>query len=142
MADVDPPRLAPLGALAALLHFGFDTASRVLDPTTPPYLLIQYMDETYRTLFDLLGVTTISVVTSMVNGVIAAVFATALQLTPGRRWLKLASLYAAIWLVTGGLMALLRLEGVPPVVLAGGLLAGLPRAAVVAWVLDRRMARP
>ena len=100
------------------------------------------MDETYRMLFDLLGVTTISVVTSLVNGVIAAVFATALQLTPVRRGLKLASLYAAIWLVTGGLMALLRLEGVPAAVLAGSLLAGLPRAAVVAWVLDRRMARP
>jgi len=82
------------------------------------------------------------VVTSFVNGVIAAIFAAALQQTPGFRVVKLGMLYAAIWLVTGGLMILLRLEGPPFVVVAGSLLAGLPRAAVLALVLDRRMARP
>jgi len=142
MADVAPPRLAPLGALAALLHLGFDTASRAFEITTPPYLLVGYMDEGYRFLFDLLGVTAISVVTSGVNGVISAIFAAALQQTAGYRVVKLGLLYGGIWLLVGCLMILLRLEGAPFTVMAGSLLAGLPRAAVVAWVLDRRMARP
>jgi len=141
MTAVAPPRLAPLGALAALLHLGFDTASRAFTATTPPYLLVGYMDENYRAVFELLGITTISVVTSFVYGVISASFATALRQTPGRRAVKLGLLYFGIWVVSGGFMALTRLDA-PAAVVAGSLLCGLPRAAVLAAVMDRRMARP
>ena len=135
-----PPHLARLGALAALIHFACDSLTRVFTATTPPYLLIEFMDENYRAVFELLGITAVSAVTSCVNGVIAAVFAAALQLTAGRRAVRLALLYAGIWLLAGGLMALTQLQA-PLAVVAGSLLAGLPRSAVLGWVLDRRMAR-
>jgi apolipoprotein N-acyltransferase len=133
-----PPRLARLALTATAIHLVFDVATRVSPLTTPPYLQLQYMSELFRDMLDMLGVNAISVVTCFINGLIAAVFATALHETD-RRALKLGALLFFIWLVTGGSTFALYLSA-PAEVASVSLLTGLPRAAVLAWALDRLMA--
>lgn len=129
-------------ALSGVVHLLFDAvASRVLW-TTPPYLLLDYAGETFRDLF-LLDRTTLRVavafISAGVNGAIAGLFAAALA-ESRRRPLALAASLFAMWVFSGGLMILVYLE--PPVGVAlGSLAAGLPRAAVLAWVLERFVLR-
>ncbi len=134
-----PPRLARLALAATLVHLAFDTAGRLATATTPPYLLLPYMSELFRDMLGLLGVNAISVVTSAVNGLIAGVFATAFFEVERRRR-KLGMLLAVVWLLTAGSMYLLYVSA-PWTVVLGGLAVGLPRAAALAWVLERMMAR-
>jgi hypothetical protein len=134
-----PPRLARLALTATVIHFAFDLLSRVSVPTTPPYLQLQYMSELFREMLDMLGVNAISAVTCAINGLIAGVFATALYET-GRRGLKLGLLLFSIWLLTGGSTFALYLSA-PWSVAVVSLLMGLPRAAAIAWALERSMAR-
>ena len=135
-----PPRLARLALAATLVHLAFETAGRVLPATTPPYLLLPFMSEIFREMLGLLGVDAISGVTSALNGLVAAVFATALFEVPSRR-LKIGLLLSGIWLLTAGSMFTLYLSAPWPVAL-GSLAFGIPRAAALAWLLDRAMGRP
>jgi hypothetical protein len=134
-----PPRLARLALAATLVHLAFDTAGRLLTATTPPYLLLPFMSEIFRDMLGLLGVNAISVVTCAINGLIGGVFATALFEQPRRRR-ALGLLLAGIWLLTCGAMFSLYLAA-PWAVAIGSMAFGLPRAAVLAWVLDRMMSR-
>jgi hypothetical protein len=141
MASPPPPSLVRLASLAALLHFGFDSLSRSWTPTTPPYLLLPYMSEVFREMLGMLGVGAVSAVTSGVNGLVAAIFAVALQEVARRRREKLGALLFGLWLVTGGLTFAVYLDA-PAAVVAGSLAAGLPRAAALAFLLDRLVPRP
>jgi hypothetical protein len=134
-----PPRLARLALTATLVHLAFDTVGRLFTATTPPYLLLPYMSELFRDMLGLLGVDAISVVTCAINGLIAGVFATALYEVERRRR-ALGLLLAGIWLLTNGAMFTLYLSAPWPVAL-GSLAFGLPRAAALAWVLERQLAR-
>jgi hypothetical protein len=133
-----PPRLARLALTATLVHLAFDTAGRLFDATTPPYLLLPFMSDIFREMLGLLGVNAISVVTCAINGLIAGVFATAL-FEAERRRRALGLLLAGIWLLTCGAMFTLYLSAPWPVAL-GSMAFGLPRAAVLAFLLDRMMA--
>lgn len=134
-----PPRLARLALAATLVHLAFDTVGRAFTATTPPYLLLPYMSEIFRDMLGLLGVDVISVLTCAINGLIAGVFATAL-FEAGRRRRALGLLLAGIWLLTCGAMFTLYLSAPWPVAI-GSMAFGLPRAAALAWVLERMMAR-
>ena len=139
-----PPRQARLSRLAlvaALLHLGFDAITRPFPATTPPYLLLRYMADVFREMLGMLGVGAVSAVTSAVNGLVSAIFALALAEVARARWAKLAALLLAVWLLTGG--AILAIYVAAPWGIAlGSLAAGLPRAAVIAFFLDRMMPRP
>jgi hypothetical protein len=137
MPSSAPPRLARLALAATLVHLAFDSVGRLLTATTPPYLLLPFMSELFRDMLGLLGVNAISVVTCAINGLIAGVFATALFEVARRRW-ALGLLLAGIWLLTCGAMFTLYLSAPWPVAL-GSMAFGLPRAAALAWVLDRIM---
>lgn len=141
MAQPPPPSVARLAALAALLHFAFDSLLRLWPATTPPHLLTPYMGEIFRDMLEMLGRTPVSLVTSFVNGVISAIFAIALQGVVSRRYAKVAGLLAFLWFVTGGLTFALYLDA-PRWLAASSLLAGLPRALVVAYVLERALPAP
>jgi len=141
MAQPPPPNIARLAALAALLHFGFDSLLRVWPATTPPHLLTPYMSEIFRSMLELLGRTPISLVTSFVNGLISAIFAVALQGATSRRFAKIAALLSFLWLLTAGLTFQVYLDA-PGAVVVTSLLAGLPRAVVVAFFLERSLPPP
>jgi hypothetical protein len=70
-----------------------------------------------------------------VNGAISGLFAAAFD-GAERRTLKLGIALSALWIFSGGLMTLVYLS--PPAgVVAGSLLAGIPRSFAVAWLLGR-----
>ena len=64
----------------------------------------------------------------------------ALAERPGRLT-ALALLLSGLWVVSGGLLALVYLS-VPAGLLAGSLLAGVPRSFAVAWAVDAAMRQP
>ncbi len=141
MAQPPQPSVARLAALAALLHFAFDSLLRIWPATTPPHLLTPYMSEIFRDMLEMLGRTPVSLVTSFVNGVISAIFAIALQGVTSRRLAKVAGLLTFLWFVTGGLTFALYLDA-PRWLAVTSLLAGLPRAIAVAFVLERALPPP
>jgi len=141
MASPPPPSLVRLASLAALIHFGFDSLFRAWTVTTPSYLLLPYMSEVFREMLGMLGVNAVSAVTSGVNGLVAAIFAAAFQEVAGRRREKLGALLLGLWCLTGGLTFAVYLDA-PGAVVAGSLAAGLPRAAALAFFLDRLVPRP
>ena len=141
MASPPPPSLVRLATLAALVHFGLDSLFRVWTFTTPPYLLTPYMSEVFREMLGLLGLDAVSAVTSAVNGLVSAIFAVALQEAGGRRCLKLAALLLGLSWLTGGLTFAAYLDA-PGAVVAGSLAACIPRAAALAFLLDRLLPRP
>jgi hypothetical protein len=133
--------MARLIAVAALLHFGFDSLFRVWTPTTPPWLLTPYLVEVFRDMLEMLGRTPVSLVTSGVQGAISTIFALALQPVAAGRLARLGVLLGFIWLLSGGLMFWIYLSA-PGWLVATSLAAGLPRVAVIAFFLDRAMPRP
>ncbi|HET9551971.1 MAG TPA: hypothetical protein VFP50_03305 [Anaeromyxobacteraceae bacterium] len=135
------PSVARLATVAGLIHFAFDQAGRAFEATTAPYLLLPYMSEVFREMLGMLGVTPVSAVTSAVNGFVSAIFAVAFAETAARRPQKLFAALFVIWVVTGGLTFALYLSA-PAWIAAASLAAGLPRAAVLAFVLDRLTPRP
>jgi len=140
MAPPPPPSLVRLAALAALIHFGFDSVTRAWTVTTPPYLLLPYMSEVFRDMLGMLGVNAVSAVTSGISGLVSAIFAVALQEVAARRREKLGALLLGLWCLTGGLTFLVYLDA-PAGVVAGSLAAGLPRAATLAFFLERLVPR-
>jgi hypothetical protein len=129
-------------ALAGLAHLVLDALSSRLAWTTPPYLLLDYANETFRDLLNLDRTTilvAVAVISAGVNGAIAGLFAAALHESRGR-FTKLGLSLSALWVFSGGLMTLVYLA--PPVgVVAGSLFAGIPRSFLVAWLLDRTAPR-
>jgi hypothetical protein len=141
MAQPPPPSLARLAVVAAILHFGFDALLRVWPATTPPWLLTPFMSEGFKEMLELVGRGPVSAITSCVEGAVSAIFALALQGVATRRYVALLGLLGGVWLLTAGLMFWVYLDA-PAWLVASSLAAGVPRAAVVALVLDRSMARP
>lgn len=111
--------------------------------TAPPYLLLDHAAEVFRELLALdrtAILTTVAVAASAVNGAIAAMLAVALEAVPHRRR-TLAWVLVAFWVFSGGLMILVYLS--PPwLTVLGSLAAGIPRAWLVAWALDRALGTP
>jgi membrane associated rhomboid family serine protease len=125
-------------ALAGFAHLVLDGVSSRLLWTTPPYLLLDYANETFRDLLNLDRATillTVAVISAGVNGAIAGLFAAAFH-DARRRTLKLGLSLSGLWIFSGGLMALVYLSP-PPGVVAGSLFAGVPRAFAVAWLVFR-----
>ncbi len=136
MASPPPPSLVRLALLASLLHFGFDAIFRVWTITTPSYLQLAYMGEPFREILGMLGVDAVSAVTAAVSGLVSGIFALALQEVAVHRRLKLGLLLLLLWCFTGGLTFAVYLDA-PWWVEVGSLAAGLPRAAAIAFFLDR-----
>lgn len=141
MATASAPRFRPvrLAFLAAAVHLVFDWLGSRLDVTTPPYLLLRYAPEVFREILDPVGV---SVAASLVQGAIAVLIGAAFEQRPaGRRAVPLALALWGLFVLSGGLLELVYLSAPWPVAL-GSLAAGLPRAAAVAWLVDRMMPGP
>lgn len=125
-------------ALAGFAHVVLDALCTRLAWTTPPYLLLDYANETFRDLLNLDRTTilvAVSVISAGVNGVIAGLFAAAFDDARGRVT-KLGLSLSGLWIFSGGLMTLVYLSP-PPGIVAGSLLAGVPRSFLVAWLLER-----
>ena len=130
-------------ALAGAAHLALDALSSRLPWTTPPYLLLDYASESFRDLLLLDRRTllvAVAVISAGVNGAIAGLFATALA-GARRRVVAIGASLSALWIFSGGLMTLVYLSP-PPGIVVGSLLAGVPRAFAVAWVLERWIFRP
>ena len=129
-------------ALAGFAHVVLDAVTSRVVWTTPPYLLLDYASETFR---DILAIdrrsilVAVSAISAGVNGIISAIFAAAFD-GMERRVLKLGLTLAGLWLFSGGLMTIVYLSP-PALVVAGSLAAGIPRAFLVAWLLDRTALR-
>lgn len=136
--DTTRNRVFVATALAGFAHLVLDGVTSRAAWSTPPYLLLDYANETFRDLLSLDRTTilvAVSVISAGVNGAIAGLFAAAFDEVPART-LKLGLALSALWLFSGGLMTVVYLS--PPAgVVAGSLLAGIPRAFVVAWLLER-----
>lgn len=132
-----------LAALAAGLHLACDAVASRWGVTAPPYLLLDHAAPVFKELLLLDRTTilaTVAVAASAVNGAIAAMLAVALEEVAHRRR-TLAWVLVAFWVFSGGLMILVYLS--PPwIAVAGSLAAGVPRAWLVAWALDRAMGAP
>lgn len=135
-------RALPATALSGAAHLVLDLLATRTEFTTPPYLLLDHASETFRDLL-MLDRTTIlvvvSIVSAAVNGIIAALMGTAMT-SVRSRMLALAAVLSILWVFSGGLMMLVYLSP-PPAVVVGSLLAGIPRAFVIAWLLDRVLPR-
>ncbi len=125
-------------ALAGAAHLALDALATRLPWTTPPWLLLDYASESFRDLLFLDRRTllvAVAVISAGVTGAIAGLFATALA-GARRRIVALGASLSALWVLSGGLMILVYLS--PPAgIVAGSLLAGIPRAFAIAWVLER-----
>ncbi len=134
------PRLLGLAALAAGLHLALDGLSWLVPFAAPPHLLLRYAPEFVREMVGPLGV---SIAASIVWGLIGVIALLAVEPgagPPAGRVRVLAPLLWGFWLLSEGLMALVWLDA-PWGRVLGGLLAGLPRSAAVAWVLVRHERR-
>lgn len=125
-------------AVAAAVNVLADLLTSRAELTTPPYLLLDHAAEPFRQVVALdraavLGA--VSIAASVVNGLVAALFAEAVA-GARRPVVVLGALLSAIWVVSGALLALVYLDA-PATILSGSLLAGLPRSFAVAWAIDR-----
>jgi hypothetical protein len=131
-------RVFVAAALAGAAHLAFDGVTSRLVLTTPPYLLLDYASEAFRDVLNLDRTSiliAVAVISAGVNGVISGLFAAAFD-GLDRRVLKLGLTLAVLWVFSGGLMTAVYLSP-PAAVVAGSLLAGIPRAFAVAWLLER-----
>jgi hypothetical protein len=129
-------RVFVAAALAGAAHLALDGLASRLPWTTPPYLLLDYASETFRDILNLDRTSillAVACISAGVNGVIAGLFAAAFDELDGRV-LKLGIALSALWLFSGGLMILVYLSP-PGGVVAGSLLAGIPRAFAVSWLV-------
>jgi hypothetical protein len=140
-----PPRNAAVvaTALAAAAHLALDLVTSRFPWTTPPYLLLDHARGPFHDLL-LIDRTAIlagaSIASSAVNGIVSAIFGVAVEDRP-RRLVLLAAILSGLWVLSGVLLAFVYLS-VPGAILAGSLAAGIPRAFVVAWLVDRVLPRP
>ena len=130
------PRLIGLVALAAGLHLALDALCWLVPWTAPPHLLLRYAPEFVRHMVGPLGV---SIAASAVWGLIGVITLVAVEPgagPPARRVRVLATVLWGFWLLSEGLMSLVWLDA-PWGPVLGGLAAGIPRSAAVAWLLAR-----
>lgn len=128
------PRLLGLAALAAGLHLGLDGLSWLVPGAAPPHLLLRYGPDFAR---EMVGPRAMGIAASATWGIIAVIALLAIGPVAGgparRAWVLAATLWG-FWLLSEGLMALVWLDA-PWHLVVGGLLAGIPRSAAVAWTL-------
>jgi hypothetical protein len=125
-----------MAALAAGLHLGLDGLAWLVPFAAPPHLLLRYAPEFVREMVGPLGV---SIAASIIWGIIGVIALAAVEPgagPPARRVRVLAALLWGFWLLSEGLMALVWLDA-PWGPVLGGLAAGIPRSALVAWALVR-----
>jgi hypothetical protein len=135
-APVSSP--ARIGAIATALHLACDFLASRATVTSPPYLLLAYMDEAFREFLNPVGV---SIGAALALGAMTASIALAVEGLERRRALVLAGILTGLWAFSGALMLLVYVR--PPWGVAlGSVAAGLPRMWAIAWVLDRAMPRP
>ena len=130
------PRLLGLAALAAALHLSLDGLAWLVPFAAPPHLLLRYAPDFVR---DMVGPLGVGIAASIICGIIAVIALVAVEPgagPPTRRARVLAALLWGFWLLSEGLLALVWLDA-PWGPVLGGLAAGLPRSALVAWVLVR-----
>jgi hypothetical protein len=124
--------------VAAAAHLALDAIASRLSWTTPPYLLLDYVSGPFRDIVALdrasVGIA-VAIAASSVNGLITATLAAALDDTE-RRVRGLGLLLSGLWVLSGGLLALIYLSA-PFTILAGSLAAGVPRSFAVAWIAER-----
>ncbi|HEU4382329.1 MAG TPA: hypothetical protein VFR85_02405 [Anaeromyxobacteraceae bacterium] len=126
------PRLLGLAVQAAGLHLLLDGLSWLVPFAAPPHLLLRYAPDFVR---DMVGPLGVGIAASIIWGIIAVIALVAIE-PPARRVRVLAPLLWGFWLLSEGLMAWVWLDApIGPVL--GGLAAGLPRSALVAWALAR-----
>lgn len=129
-------RLAALALLAALLHLALDWLFHFAEWSSPPHLLVRHAPE----VFQMLSPMAVGIAASAVNGVISLVallsVASAEGGEPARRTLVLGLVLWGFWILSEGLLALVWLSA-PPATVIGGLVFGLPRSLLVAWLLGR-----
>jgi hypothetical protein len=131
-------RVPVTAAVAAAAHLTVDALASRLPWTTPPYLLLDHVAGPFRDLVALDRGTiaiAVSIAASGVNGLMTATLAAALDGT-GRRVRNLGLLLSGLWVLSGGLLALIYLSA-PLALLAGSLAAGVPRSFLVAWIAER-----
>ncbi len=128
-------------ALLVALAFGANLACDAVlgrwTATAPPWLLLRFMDEAFRDFLNPVGV---ALGASVANGMMAALLALALEGAPRGRARKLALALGGLSVASGALLIAIYVRPPWPIAL-GSLAALLPRAAVVAWALDRAMPR-
>jgi hypothetical protein len=130
-------RALALGALAALLHAGFDLATWGSAWTRPPYLRLEDMPE----VFSSLSPVGVSIAASAVSGVIAALAILAVEPQRDRRAVPLGLALAAFWLLSGVLTHAVWLR-TSPAQAATSLLLGLPRGLAIGWAAARLAPAP
>ncbi len=138
------PRLLGLIAVAAGLHLAVDGLSWLVPGTAPPHLLLRYGPDFAREMVGPLGMSIAACAIWGIVGVIALLAIEPIGGGPARRARVLAATLWGFWLLSEGLMALVWLDA-PWGLVVGGLLAGIPRSAAVAWALvwmERRRGAP
>jgi hypothetical protein len=129
---------ARLGAIATGVHLACDVLASRAAVTTPPYLLLSWMDEAFRAFLNPVGV---SLGAALALGAMTTAIALAVEGLARRRALVLAAVLSGLWVLSGGLMLVVYVR--PPWGVAlGSLATGLLRMGLVAWLLDRAMPRP
>lgn len=134
------PRLLGLAAAAAGLHLALDGLCWLVPFAAPPHLLLRWAPEFVR---DMLGPLGVGIAASAVWGAVAVMALLAFEPgagPPGRRARVLAAALWGLWLLSEGLLALVWLDA-PLAPVVGGLAAGAPRSALVAWALARLESR-
>ena len=138
--DLSPPpaprRTGALAVLAALVHLLFDAAQSVLPGLRPPYLRFEDMPEAFRELPFVSAPVAVSVASSAVGGLLAAISLLAVEeRAPNRRPLLLG-LVTGFWLFSACLGWLTWLS-TPFLSVLPGILLGIPRGLTVGWLLWR-----
>ncbi len=125
-----------MAALAAGLNIALDGLCWLVPWAAPPHLLLRYAPDFVR---EMVGPLAMSIAASAIWGIIGVIALLAVGpgiAPPSRRARLLAVVLWGFWLLSEGLMALVWLDA-PWGQVLGGLLAGIPRSAAVAFVLVR-----
>jgi len=130
------PRTAALGAGAALLHLGFDAACSALSWARPPYLRMEELPEAFRQLPLVSAPVVVSVASSAVSGLLAAIALLAVEPQAPRRLRQLTGIVTGFWLFTATLTWLVWLSS-PFSRALPGIALGIPRGLAVGWLLWR-----
>jgi hypothetical protein len=130
--SISGARALALGALAALLHGGFDLLTWPSTWTRPPYLRLEDMPE----VFSSLSPAGVSIAASAVSGFIAALAILAVEPERNRRVVALGLVLAAFWLFSALLTHAVWLRTSWTYALTSLPLA-LPRGLAIGWVAAR-----